>query len=162
MTSQVSWHAWGDHQVMFWITLPVLLPNFSVWLSVPYFLSTLGWKAYLCQICSMKRAGNEMRFAAKMLLSFFHFEDDGWTEGRYSEMWHMYSVLKSSLLLGNNWPVYSVLWVGYPGLSGGTIWVSGQVYYGRYPRKRGDTLIMHGNPSNDIQVVRKSPLFRVV
>lgn len=74
----------------------------------------------------------------------------------------MYSVLKSSLLLGDNWPVHTVLWVGYPGLSGGhdlSKWAS---ILREVPKEGGDPLIMHGNPPSDPQVVRKSPLFRVV
>lgn len=58
----------------------------------------------------------------------------------------MFSVFKSSSLLGSNWPVCKVLLVGYPGLFVNVTSVSGKVYYKIYPRRKGDSPVIQYEP----------------
>lgn len=65
------WHACGDLHLVSWEVLLVALPVSTVCsLQFHIFFTTLKWKAYLCQIHSMKKTGNEMIFEAKLLLLF--------------------------------------------------------------------------------------------
>lgn len=90
--------------------------------------------------------------------SFFHFED--WlNRGKYLGKLHMFSVLKSSSLLGSNWSVCKVLLVGCPGLFVNVISVSGKVYYKIYSRRKGILQWYSMNPFEHTQVVRKCPLY---
>jgi len=143
--SSQRWHSCGDSHVMSWMTLHVVLPNFTVWSSHLHIFSTLRWKEYLCQICSLKKTGNEMRFTDKMLL-IFPFWRLWLNRRKYPEKLHMFSVLKSSSLLGSNWPVCT-------GAFGGVSRSLCEYDFGKWesiswniPKEKGDSPVIHYDP----------------